>query len=243
MLGKNIPLNNSLTMYIAVSCILSLGIIATSYFFQSSYAQQQNTGNTSSLPSPSSITSTTTITNNAKVIKIQAGGGNKTAPYTAYTPSLVNVKVGQSIVFYNPTLVAEPHTVTFVFDNSSKAELNAMFSVKNSSDFIPVPPTSNSQPVIIPSKASKDTVNIMGTNARASNAVVIDSTGNVIQLGNNPVYTIKGNEKYVNSGLLFPKGMGPPNGTTSFTVSFDKAGTYNYYCLLHNWQKGTIVVK
>jgi len=121
--------------------------------------------------------------------------------------------------------------------------LDAKFSVKNSSNFTPVPPNSNSQPVIIPNNASKDTVNIMGSNARASTAVAIDSIGKVLQLGQNPTYTIKGNEKYVNSGLLFPKGMGPPSGTTSFTISFDKAGTYNYYCILHPWQKGTIIVK
>lgn len=238
MVRNNILPNSSLTIHFIICFVLSLSIITTCYFIQSSYAQQPQQQQTLLNSSPSASVATT---NNA--IKIQVGGGNKTAPYTTYTPSQVNIKVGQSVVFYNPTLVAEPHTVTFVFDNSSKAELNAMFSVKNSSAFMPVPPTANSQPVLIPNKASsKDMVNIMGANARASNAVVIDSTGKVVQLGNNPVYTIKGNEKYVNSGLLFPKGMGPPNGTTSFTVSFDKAGTYNYYCLLHNWQKGTIVV-
>ena len=118
-----------------------------------------------------------------------------------------------------------------------------MFSVKNSSKFTPIPPNSNSQPVVMSNNSSKDTVNILGSNARASNSVAIDSSGKVIQLGHNAVYKMKGDEKYVNSGLLFPKGMGPPDGTTSFTVSFDKAGTYNYYCILHPWQKGTIIVK
>ena len=235
MFNKHIHMNKSLTNIILVCAIVSFSIITTNYFFQSSYGQQQLE---QSLTNSSSIT-----TNNNDVIKIQVGGGNKTAPYTTYTPDKANVKIGQSVNFFNPTLVAEPHTVTFVFDNSSKAGLDATFSVKNSSNFTPVPPNSNSQPVIIPNNASKDTVNIMGSNARASTAVAIDSTGKVLHLGQNPTYTIKGNEKYVNSGLLFPKGMGPPSSTTSFTISFDKAGTYNYYCILHPWQKGTIIVK
>jgi plastocyanin len=84
---------------------------------------------------------------------------------------------------------------------------------------------------------------ILGSNAVASNPVVIDSAGNVKHLGHNAAYSVKGNEKLVNSGLVFPKGMGPPNGSTSFTLAFEKAGTYNYYCILHPWQKGKVVVQ
>jgi plastocyanin len=37
--------------------------------------------------------------------------------------------------------------------------------------------------------------------------------------------------------------MGPPDGSTTFTFTFEKAGTYNYYYyILHPWQKGNIVV-
>ncbi len=73
--------------------------------------------------------------------------------------------------------------------------------------------------------------------------MAIDSSGKFIQLGHNTVYKLKGDEKYVNLGLLFPKDMGPPDGTTSFTLSFDKAGTYRYYCIFHPWQKETIIVR
>ena len=84
---------------------------------------------------------------------------------------------------------------------------------------------------------------IQGSNARASSPVIIDSTAKVIPLGSNPAYSVKGDEKYVNSGLLFPKGKGPPNGSTSFTLTFEKAGTYNYYCILHPWMKGKVIVE
>ena len=62
-------------------------------------------------------------------------------------------------------------------------------------------------------------------------------------LFNIAVYSVKGDEKLVNSGLVFPKGMGPPNGSTSLTLTFEKAGTYDYYCILHPWQKGKVVVQ
>jgi plastocyanin len=234
MLEKKTFKNDSFAITVLVCTILSLSIITTSYYFQSSHAQQQQ--------QRPSITDSSTI-NTVNTLKIQVGGGNKTAPYTTYSPGKIDIKIGQSVNFYNPTTVAEPHTVTFVLDNSSKAGLDAMFSVKNSTKFTPIPPNSNSQPVVMSNNSSKDTVNILGSNARASNSVAIDSSGKVIQLGHNAVYKMKGDEKYINSGLLFPKGMGPPDGTTSFTVSFDEAGTYNYYCILHPWQKGTIIVK
>jgi plastocyanin len=233
MFINNIHRDKNLTMVVLLCCILSVSIISTNHYFQSSYAQQQQ-----QLTIDNSSTA-----NNINAIKVKVGGGNKTAPYTTYSPQEVNIKTGQSVNFYNPTLVAEPHTVTFVLDNNTKPGLDAMFSVKNSSKFTPIPTNSNSQPVIIPNNASKDAVNILASNARASNSVAINSSGKVIPLGHNADYAMKGDEKYVNSGLLFPKGMGPPDGTTSFTVSFDKAGTYHYYCILHPWQKGTIIVK
>jgi hypothetical protein len=84
---------------------------------------------------------------------------------------------------------------------------------------------------------------ILESNSIASSATVIDSAGNVKHLGSNAAYYIKGDEKLVNSGMLFPKGMGPPNGSTTFTLTFEKARTYDYYCILHPWQKGKVAVQ
>lgn len=179
----------------------------------------------------------------ASTVRVQAGGGNSTLPYTIFNPQSVQVKTGQSVMWYNPSKVGEPHTITFALDNKTKPDLSATFAVKNSSSFMPMPPRSNSEPVIIPNHQNPTTTMILGSNAIASNPTVIDSTGNVKHLGHNAAYSVKGNEKLVNSGLVFPKGMGPPNGSTSFTLTFEKAGTYNYYCILHPWQKGKVVVQ
>jgi len=176
-------------------------------------------------------------------VKVQAGGGNSTLPYTIFNPQSVQVKQGQSVMWYNPSKVGEPHTVTFALDNKTKPDLSATFAVRNSSSFMPMPPNSTSEPVIIPNSQNPSMSMILGSNAIASNPVVIASAGNVTHLSHNAAYSVKGNEKLVNSGLLFPKGMGPPNGSTAFTLTFERAGTYNYYCILHPWQKGQVIVQ
>ncbi|MGA8913201.1 MAG: hypothetical protein WB443_10125 [Nitrososphaeraceae archaeon] len=176
-------------------------------------------------------------------VKVQAGGGNSTLPYTIFNPQSVQVKQGQSVMWYNPSKVGEPHTVTFALDNKTKPDLSATFAVRNSSSFVPMPPNSTSEPVIVPNSKNPSMSTILGSNAIASNPVVIASAGNVTHLSHNAAYSVKGNEKLVNSGLLFPKGMGPPNGSTAFTLTFERAGTYNYYCILHPWQKGKVIVQ
>jgi plastocyanin len=188
--------------------------------------------------------SSTASPSSSSPVQVQAGGGNSTIPYTVYTPATAQIKTGQSVMWYNPSVAPEPHTVTFALDNNTKPELSATFAVKNSSSFMPIPPNSTTiQPVIIPNRQNPSMTTILGSNSIASSATVIDSAGNVKHLGSNAAYSVKGDEKLVNSGMLFPKGMGPPNGSTTFTLTFEKAGTYDYYCILHPWQKGKVAVQ
>lgn len=58
-----------------------------------------------------------------------------------------------------------------------------------------------------------------------------------------PVKTYAG-KGYVNSGILFPPGM-PGNPPTSFSLTFNTPGRYEYICVIHlPWgMKGTIVVR
>jgi plastocyanin len=186
--------------------------------------------------------SNTTSFSSSSSIQIQAGGGNSTIPYTVYTPATAQITTGQTVMWYNPSVAPEPHTVTFALDNNTRPELSATFAVKNSSNFMPIV-NFTSQPVIIPNHNNPSTTLILASNSIASSAVVIDSAGNVKQLDNNAGYSVKGDEKLVNSGMLFPKGTGPPNGSTTFTLTFEKSGTYDYYCILHPWQKGKVVVQ
>lgn len=82
--------------------------------------------------------------------------------------------------WYNAAKVGEPHTVTFVLDNKTKAQLSALFAVKNSSSFMSIPASSNSEPVLLPNQQYPSMTMIMGSNARASSPNVIDSTGKIV---------------------------------------------------------------
>lgn len=177
------------------------------------------------------------------IIKIAAGGGNYSAPLTVYIPDKVEVKVGQTVNWYNPTEVAEPHTVTFVMDNSTMAGVVSPLSVSNTTTFAALPPNSNNEPILIPGQGGTNT--LMAVNARTFNPVAIDSSGNVEFMSPDANYAMDGTEKYVNSGWFLPKGMEQqlPGSGNAFTVTFQKPGTYNYLCILHPWMTGSIVVR
>lgn len=177
------------------------------------------------------------------VARVRVGGGSHVAPLTMFFPNHVEIKVGEKVAFYNPTRVGEPHTVTFMFDNSTFADFAAPFVIDNSTTIKSAVPNANAEPVIMPGQ--NGTKVIVALNNRSFMPSVIDSSGNVTYLPPNGNYTITGTEKYVNSGWLWPKGMAPPGlpPIDSFQVTFSKAGTYNYYCQVHPWMTGDVVVK
>ena len=63
---------------------------------------------------------------------------------------MVEVKVGQAVNWYNPTDVGEPHTVTFVMDNSTMAGVVSPLFVSNTTTFSSSPPNSNNEPIVLP---------------------------------------------------------------------------------------------
>jgi plastocyanin len=80
------------------------------------------------------------------------------------------------------------------------------------------------------------------SNPTVFSPAIIDSTGVTKIYPPNSSLTITGTEKYVNSGWMYPKGPLPGSSNT-FSVTFQKAGTYNYQCLLHPWMTGQVLVK
>ncbi len=111
-------------------------------------------------------------------IKVQAGGGNATAPLTVFVPQNIEIKAGLSVTWDNPTTVGEPHTVTFVLDNNTMTNIVSPFAVPNSTEFAAIPPNSNNEPLKVPGKNNV----IIGVNARSFVPTVIDSQGSVKQL-------------------------------------------------------------
>ena len=79
------------------------------------------------------------------------------------------------------------------------------------------------------------------SNPTVFSPAIIDSTGVTKIYSPNSSLTITDTEKYVNSGWMYPKGPLPGSSNT-FSVTFQKAGTYHYLCLMHPWMAGKVVV-
>jgi plastocyanin len=186
--------------------------------------------------------SSTTTTATSSSIKAHAGGGNSTDMLAVFVPQQIEVNVGQSVTWDNPSAVGEPHTVTFVLDNKTATDIISPFAVPKSTQLTAIPPNSNNEPLKVPGQNNI----VLVANARSFIPTVIDSQGNVKQFAPpSASYTMTGTEKYVNSGWLVPKGQEQafPGASTSFTITFQKAGIYSYICQIHPWMRGSIVVK
>ena len=112
-----------------------------------------------------------------------------------FVPQQIQVRVGQSVTWDNPSAVAEPHAVTFVIDNKTMANLISPIGVvPNSTQFTAIPPNSNNEPL----KASGPNNVVIAINARTYIPTVIDSQGNAKHLPPpNAAYTMSGNEKNI----------------------------------------------
>jgi plastocyanin len=150
--------------------------------------------------------------------------------------------VRESVVWNAPSgAPLEPHTVTFVIDNKTMTTSDTPFAVPSSTNFMSLPPGANSQPTTIPGKNGINTV--VASNARVYSPAIVDSTGKARIFSPNANFTLTGNETYVNSGWLAPKGSPFPGSSDTFTMTFQKAETYNYLCILHPWMTDQVVVK
>lgn len=183
-------------------------------------------------------------TSEKQTVPVAAGGGNATAPWTVFVPQEITIKSGDTVVWSNPTEDAgEPHTVTFVLDNNTMAGVVSPLGVSNTTEFAANPPGSNNEPILIPGEDGMNT--LIAVNARTFNPTVIDSQGEVQFMNPNAKYSMTGDEKYINSGWFLPggqEGLYPGSGNT-FSVTFEKPGTYGYLCILHPWMTGSVVVE
>lgn len=216
----------SILAVVAIVSALSISLLIATTSFNAIIAQNTSGNRTSSSSS----------------IKAHAGGGTSIAPLIAFVPQTIRVKAGESITWDNPSVVGEPHTVTFVLDNKTATGIVSPFAIPGSTQFAAIPPNSNNEPLRPPSQNNV----VIAVNARSYIPTVIDSQGNVKHFAPpTSFYTMAGTEKYVNSGWLLPKGQQQdyPGSSTSFTVTFQKAGTYNYICGIHPWMTGSVIVK
>jgi plastocyanin len=108
-----------------------------------------------------------------ETVRIAAGGGNATAPWTVFVPQEVRIKAGETVTWDNPTVgAAEPHTVTFVLDSSTVAGVISPLAVSNATEFSALPPGSNNEPVLIPSEAGKPLMQELSTQLQLTRKVL-----------------------------------------------------------------------
>jgi plastocyanin len=84
---------------------------------------------------------------------VHAGEGNASNVVVRFVPQTIEIKAGQGITWDNPTTVPEPHSVTFLKEKKYFADYAAPFQVVSSTEFQPLDPKSNSEPVFAPPSA------------------------------------------------------------------------------------------
>jgi len=186
------------------------------------------------------------ISSSAAVNTRVAAGGNGSA-WDTYTPQSVEINAGDSVTWYNPSPVTEPHTTTFLTNQSYFPPLAAPFNIPSNTETVSILPNPNVEPIVLPPGPTdtNESKTIIMDNARAYNPVVVDSARkNVTYLQPNSNYTLSGTETYLNSGFIFPQGQSPPGAPPieKFTVTFENPGSYNYVCVLHPWMIGNVIV-
>ena len=225
-----------LGLAVAASLVLAVGAVSSSV--------AQTNSNSTDADKPS-----TTYKENKRyreyedgVFKVRAGAGSHVAPLTQFYPYKAEIKVGETVEWYNPTRVPEPHTVTFVLDQDYWPPLEAPFLIPADTEVMPLEQGSNTDAITMPGPEGSKV--IVAANARVYTPNAIGANGTASYLPPNASYEMDGAEKYVNSGLIWPQEMAPEGlpPIDGFSIKFEQAGTYNYICLLHPWMAGTVVV-
>jgi plastocyanin len=192
----------------------------------------------------STAANTANHTATENTVEVKAGGGDNNMSLTQFFPQVIQISVGESISWYNPSRVPEAHTVTFQMGSLYPTQLFLPVEVSKSGQLaLPASTATNAEPIVVPGQNHSSF--IIAANARAYNPVVISSNGSVTFLDWNAKYRMEGGEKYISSGWLFPKGEVPPGikAGTTFTITFNKTGLYEYNCLFHPWMTGKVIAK
>ncbi len=174
---------------------------------------------------------------------INAGGDGSN--WDKFLPQNTTINAGESVKWTNHMPAAEPHTVTFINGDEMFPPLFAVFSIQNNTELTPAMSSPNIAPTILPDQLNPNNKLVVVDNARSSAPVAIDGTRtNITYMQPNANYTFTGEESYVNSGWMWPEGHAPAGAPpiSSFTLTFENKGTYNYICIIHPWMAGTIMV-
>jgi plastocyanin len=192
-------------------------------------------------------------------------GSNETIQNYTFTPQTVEINAGDSVTWFSPSEISDIHTVSFRGDPSILPPIILPFAVPGgATDFELVPPFNQGEPVIIPSPDGREA--IVALNKQTWYPAVIGVNNQTTYLNGTDIQvTLNSTLKWVNSGVIVPAmpstGGAQPNGTetgatggeqtigppfppvSSFTVTFQEPGTYPYYCTIHPWMTGQVIVQ
>jgi plastocyanin len=178
-------------------------------------------------------------------------GSTETVQYYTYTPQSVEINVGESVTWFSPAEFADIHTVTFVRDPNIQSDIILPFAVSVGENFELLEPFNTGNPLLIQAPDGRDA--IVGLNKDGWYPTVMDANNQTTYLNGTDIhYTIQGTEKLVNSGIILPPtppAAGVPQlgpsfpPVNSFTVTFAQPGTYPYFCAIHPWMSGEVIVR
>lgn len=153
---------------------------------------------------------------------------NAGEPVTIDTPNGTAIAGINKLAFYPSVMDANNQTS---YLNGTGVQYDMADSVKVLNSGIIQPPATSAAQGTVPSNSSM----IPGP---------AETTGSA-GVNPNALGVLNGTQTSANSTGADQQGMnGPPFPmTSSFTVKFEKPGTYDYYCAFHPWMTGQVVVK
>jgi plastocyanin len=237
-------------------CRTSITIAATMILIMTSIISSTSVSLTQT-----AIGSATTTSETASQRVAIGEGSNATLQHYTFTPQLVEINAGDSVTWFSPSELVDVHTVTFVQDPSVISDIILPFAVPvgGATDFELLPPFNVGEPLLIPTPDGREAIVVLNKNAWYP--AVLDANNQTIYLNGTDIhYTIGGTEKVINSGIILPSTppaaegdgstatgqppMSPPfPPVSSFTVTFAQPGTYSYFCAIHPWMTGQVIVR
>lgn len=185
-------------------------------------------------------------------------GSTATNQLFTYSPPNLNINKGESVRWTSPSPITDFHTVTFVLDDTTNSDRYLPFVVSpQDSQYKLVPPFNKGEPAFIASPETgekaivainKDAWYPASSNGVGQPTVYLNSTSPDI------FTTLNSTTKIINSGVIIPKSeevpghimgvpiQGPFPIVNSFTVRFDEAGDYTYFCVMHPWMFAQVKV-
>jgi plastocyanin len=169
-------------------------------------------------------------------------------PFNAGEPILIPTPDGtEAIVAVNkhvfyPTVLDANNETIYLEGTDIQATLNSTVKALNSGIILPqMPPTGAAEPNTTETGTTGE--QLTGSEASITNetAITTNATGTATD-----VLTVP-DEQGTSQGTEGPTGeetLGPPfPPVSSFTVTFEEPGIYPYFCAIHPWQTGQVVVR